>query len=264
MSFQFLYITNSVSRARFAKTNGIDFIFIDMEVIGKEARQPGNTVKNNHTIEDVLKIKKIVNPNNLLVRINPYGEHSRAEIDSVIGAGATHIMIPMINSSESVFKLHELVAERIKIVPLVETIYSLRNIEEIIRILNPAFVFFGLNDLHRELKLKFMFEVLALNLLDFPIAICRENSLSYGFGGVTKLDSGLLNSKFILNEHIRLGSSYVILSRDFSNTVNDEEFANELHLIRSYMKKDYEDIALQESSFNMKFRIQEILEKGNK
>jgi len=260
VSFEFLYITNDPKEAKFIEDKGVDFIFVDMEHIGKSERQPGDSVKNHHTIGDVKEIKKLSDPKNLLARINPYGSHSREEVEAVIKAGATHIMVPMISSIESIVEINSYINNRVFLVPLIETVFSLQNLEDIINNVMPNFIFFGLNDLHRELKLNFMFEILAMNLLDYPAYVCKKNDIKFGFGGISKFDHGVLNSKLILNEHIRLGSSYVILSRDFIKTVKKTEICHELNLIRSYTNKTQSQGMLLKSSFDLKFKIGEILQ----
>ena len=53
MSLKLMYITNRPEIAAIAEGVGVDRIFVDMEFIGKAERQPGDTVKSNHTVEDV-------------------------------------------------------------------------------------------------------------------------------------------------------------------------------------------------------------------
>lgn len=45
-----------------------------------------------------------------------------------------------------------------------------------------------------------------------------EADIPYGFGGVGRPGSGMLPAEYIIGEHCRLGSQYVILSRSFCNT----------------------------------------------
>ena len=52
-----MYITNSPEIALIAQANGVKRIWVDLETLGKEERQKGrNTVKSNHTVEDVRAI----------------------------------------------------------------------------------------------------------------------------------------------------------------------------------------------------------------
>ena len=56
-----MYITNRPDVALVAEKYGVDRIWIDLEMLGKEERQKGmNTVKSNHTVDDVRRIKPLL------------------------------------------------------------------------------------------------------------------------------------------------------------------------------------------------------------
>ena len=56
-----MYITNRPEIAQIAESAGVDRIFVDMEFIGKDARQKGlDTVKSRHTVEDAARVKQSV------------------------------------------------------------------------------------------------------------------------------------------------------------------------------------------------------------
>ena len=72
MSLKLMYITNNTEVTKIAQKAGVDRIFVDMEYIGKEERQKGmNTVKSNHTVEDVKRLRPVLSKSELLVRVNP-------------------------------------------------------------------------------------------------------------------------------------------------------------------------------------------------
>lgn len=88
-----MYITNRPEIALIAEEAGVDWIFVDMEFIGKDIRQGGlDTVQKHHTVEDVYNIKMAVKNAKVLVRINPIHDaldnyvSSKDEIDAVIKA----------------------------------------------------------------------------------------------------------------------------------------------------------------------------------
>lgn len=59
MALKLMYITNRPEIAQIAEAAGVDRIFVDMEYIGKDARQCGlDTVQSRHTISDIHAIKK--------------------------------------------------------------------------------------------------------------------------------------------------------------------------------------------------------------
>lgn len=64
---------------------------VDMEFIGKDARQGGlDTVQNHHTVNDVRNIKQAITKAKVLVRVNPIHDaldnypSSKEEIDATI------------------------------------------------------------------------------------------------------------------------------------------------------------------------------------
>jgi len=93
----------------------------------------------------------------------------------------------------------------------------------------------GLNDLHIEMKMDFMFELLAKNIIDDTIyQIRKEKKDNYGFGGIARLGEGKVDSKIIIAEHIRLGSSMAILSRSFC----DMKYENDYNKISDLFTKE--------------------------
>lgn len=78
MALKLMYITNDERIAKIAEDSGVDWVFIDLEINGKEQRQGHlDTVISRHSIRDVSKIKKVLSKSQLLVRVNPIFEGSR-------------------------------------------------------------------------------------------------------------------------------------------------------------------------------------------
>ena len=101
------YITKNPAVARIAQAAGVDRIFVDMEYIGKAQRQGGmDTVQNHHTVEDVARLRPVLDQAELLVRVNPVHPGSKDEIDRVVAAGADVIMLPMWQSVEQLSLIH--------------------------------------------------------------------------------------------------------------------------------------------------------------
>lgn len=220
-----MYITNKPEVARIAEEVGVDWIFIDMEFIGKDARQGGlDTVQNHHTVEDVMNIRKAITKAKLLVRVNPIHEalenypSSKDEIDAVIKAGADILMLPFFKTVEEVKTFVSLVGGRTKVLLLVETVEAESLIDEILEIPGIDMIHIGLNDLHLEKGMKFMFQLLADGTVDKLAAKIKAKGIPFGFGGLAQLNTGMLSGDKVLKEHYRLGSTMVIVSRSFCNT----------------------------------------------
>lgn len=214
-----MYITNDPYIAQISERAGVDRIFIDLETIGKEQRQLGlNTVKSHHTTDDVKKIRSVLKNAQLLVRINPIYEGSEDEIDTVIKNGADILMLPYFHSSTQVGRFLDIVNSRVQTILLVETPEAVEHLNEILLLDGFDECYIGLNDLHLGYKRKFMFELLADGTVDRISEKFRKGHIPFGFGGISRIGTGLLPAEKILAEHIRLESRSVILSRSFCDT----------------------------------------------
>jgi len=218
MALKLMYITNDVQIAKIAEKAGVDWIFVDLEINGKEKRQGHlDTVISKHKISDVKKIKSVLEKSKLLVRVNPIFDGSKDEIDSVIEYGADIVMLPFFKTKEEVGKFIDYVNNRAKAMLLLETPEAVHNLNSILNQRGIDYIHIGLNDLHLGYKMRFMFELLSEGIVEMLCQKIKQKSIPYGFGGVARLGSGLLPAENILAEHYRLGSSMVILSRSFCN-----------------------------------------------
>lgn len=225
MSLYLMYITNKPAVAEIAEQAGVDWIFLDMEFIGKDARQGGlDTVQNHHTVKDVANIKAAVKKAKVLVRVNPihdalpYYPSSKDEIDATIKAGADIVMLPFFKTVEEVKQFINYVDGRAKTLLLMETVEAANLVDEILEVPGIDMIHLGLNDMHLELGMKFMFELLANGTVEKLSKKIEAKGIPFGFGGIATLDGGALPGSMVLKEHVRLGSSMVIVSRSFCNT----------------------------------------------
>lgn len=225
MPLKLMYITNKPEIAKIAEDAGVDWIFVDMEFIGKDLRQGGlDTVQNHHTVDDVRKIKSALSSAHVLVRINPihddlpYYPSSKEEIDDVILAGADILMLPFFKTTNEVKEFIALVNGRAKTCLLLETPEAAKQIDDILEIPGIDMIHIGLNDMHLAMGMTFMFELLANGMVDEWMQKIKGKGIMCGFGGIAGLNTGLLPGSKVLKEHCRLGSEMVIVSRAFCNT----------------------------------------------
>lgn len=214
-----MYITNDPDTAVIAQNAGVDRIFVDMEYIGKYERQGGmDTVQNRHTVEDVKKLRGVLDRSELLVRVNPIYNGSEREINAVADAGADIVMLPMWRTADDVRTFLDIINGRAKTMLLLENSDAMKNLDSVLELDGIDEIHIGLNDLHLSLGRSFLFELLA----DFTVEdICkklRKADMKFGFGGFGRLGEGLLPAELIAAEHYRLGSSIAILSRSFCDT----------------------------------------------
>lgn len=225
MSLKLMMITNEEDIAIEAEKNGVDRIFIDLEINGKKDRQGHlDTLISEHNIEDVGRIRKIIKNSEILVRINPMYEGTKEEIDKVIDLGADIIMLPMAKTVDEISKFIEIVDNRAQTCLLLETSQALARLDDILEIDNLNELHVGLNDLHLSLGLDFMFELLSGGIVEYISMKVKSKGIRFGFGGIAKVGEGLIPAEYIIREHTRLKSEMVILSRSFHNrskTIDD-------------------------------------------
>jgi hypothetical protein len=218
----YMLITNQAQIASYAINAGVHRIFVDLEIIGKQERQGGlDTLISKHNIEDVAKVRAAIPTGNLLVRINPIHANTANEVEAVIAAGADLIMLPMFRTADDVAQLARLVAGRAGIVPLIETPEAMHNLAQITQVNGVTEIYIGFNDLHLALGLDFMFEFISNGMLQQMVSTIRAAGLPFGFGGIARLDEGLVPGRLIIAEHVKHGSSSVILSRTFHRQATD-------------------------------------------
>lgn len=251
MALTLMYITNNPDVARIAQAYGVQRIWIDLEVIGKEERQKNmNTVKSNHTIEDVRKIAPMLTTSEMLVRLNPWNRHSVQEINHVIDAGADILMLPMWRTIQEVESFIKAVDGRAKTVLLLETKEAEECLTQVLELQGIDEIHIGLNDLHLSYHLTFMFELLTNGTVE---RICKKiaaKGLPYGFGGIARLGAGLIPAERIILEHYRLGSTRAILSRTFCDGADASNIDETQQIFEENMKllREFEDHIAGEKS----------------
>lgn len=213
---ELLQITNDAALARRCDAIEGMRLWVDLERMGKAERQGGlDTFISTHELADVGRVKAVLRRARLMVRVNPLNAGSAREIDDVLAQGADLLMLPMFEAPGEMREFCRLVDGRAPVTALLETAGALASIEHWVDTPGLREVFVGLNDLHLSLGLRFMFEPLASGIVQRVAGLARARGLRFGFGGIARLDEGLLAGRDVLAEHVRIGSQAVILSRTF-------------------------------------------------
>jgi HpcH/HpaI aldolase/citrate lyase family len=219
-----LTITNSLEQAAQCDRLPGMRVFVDLERKGKAERQAGrNTFISTHQIEDIGRVKAVLQHARLMVRVNPHDsadpDATRTEVNAVIAQGADLIMLPMFGSADQLRQFAAIVDGRVPIVALLETAGALASIDEWVDMPGLHEVFVGLNDLHISLGCRFMFEPLVQGHVERVGRLAKQAGKRFGFGGIARMEEGLLPGRDVLAEHVRLGSQAVILSRTFNRQI---------------------------------------------
>lgn len=220
-----------------AQRAGVERIFYDLEFIGKSERQHGrNTVKSNNRVEDIPNVRQVLTTSKLLVRTNPIHAYTKTEVDLAIGYGADILMLPMVVDHHDVEQYVHYVDGRAKVCIMIETAAAMARLDKILQVPGVDELFIGLNDLHISMGLTFMFELLSGGLVEYIADKCNHVGMPFGFGGIARIGEGELPSDYILGEHVRLGSSSVILSRTFKGVEGVDAYARPIDLGEEVMK----------------------------
>lgn len=244
MSLELMYITNDINVAQIVDKAGVNRVWVDLEKDGKAERQKGNTVKSDHSVDDVAKVKPYLTNSKLLVRINPMNPNTKTEIEQVIKNGADIIMLPYYKTLQEVEDFLSIIAGRTRTSLLLETKEAHECLLDTLEIDGIDEFHIGLNDLHLSYNKQFMFELLIDGTVQDIVNKISKKSIPFGIGGIAKLGEGLLPAEYIIAEHYRLGSTVAILSRSFCDSKyyignsNDfeKEFIEGVGDIRKYEK----------------------------
>lgn len=229
--FNLMILTDTPEAAKTAQEAGVDRVFYDLEYVGKAERQHGrNTVLSQNDIENLPAIRKVVTTSQLLVRTNPIHAYTAMEVEKAIAYGADILMLPMVMDHHDVETYVELVAGRAKVCIMIETAAAMARLDKILAVPGVDELFIGLNDLHISMGLTFMFELLSDGLVEYIANKCNKAGVPFGFGGIARIGEGMLPSDNILGEHVRLGSTSVILSRTFKGMVGVDANARPVDL----------------------------------
>ena len=240
---EFIYITNDPELARYAQDSGVDRIMIDLEYREKRERQAHlDTVISKHSLQDINRVRNVSHNSKLQVRVNPMHSGSEREINEVISRGPDIIMLPMFKTRQEVERFISIINGRAATSLLLETSQALVRIDDILRADGIDEVHIGLNDLYLSMGLDFMFELLSGGIVEYLATKIKKKGIRFGFGGISRLGRGVVDSRLVLSEHVRLGSQIVILSRDFHGRAKslDElkiliNLEDEIKKIRSYI-----------------------------
>ena len=239
-NFKFLFITNNPNIAKFVIYNGVDRVFVDLEILGKDERQGHlNTVISRHAPEDISLLRPLLPEGSLLVRLNPVNPNTEIEVDDAIQRGADVLMLPMFRGADEVQRFCSAVNSRAKVCLLVETVDAMENLAACLEVPGVDEVHIGLNDLHLEMGCSFMFEPLVSGHVERMTETLKKAGIPFGIGGLARVGEGMLPAEMLLSEHARLGSTCAILSRTFHRQAASVEeiqaqmnFADEVQKLR--------------------------------
>lgn len=228
--------TNERSLARRADAAGVQRIGVDLERLGKRARQRGrHTWVSPHTIRDLAGLRSVLTRASLFARVNPLHHGSAEEVEAVLDAGAQVVMLPMVLTAEHSSTFAGLVAGRARVVLLVEHRDALDRMAELVAVDGVDEVHVGLNDLAISLGLPNRWLVLAGDLVVPAARIVHGAGLRFGLGGIGRVDDDTLPipSDLIYAEYARTGATGALIARSFG--ADDCDLTREVERVQTRM-----------------------------
>ena len=208
-----------------AVSSGFGRFVVDWEWRGKDRRQRGADTEINHHTPDTLRGLRRLGAAERWCRINRFGPWTPGEVEAALAAGATHVLLPMVERPGEAEGLVSLVRGRACAGILVETVAACAHAEELARLPLEA-VYVGLNDLAISRGRRFIFEAVADGTVEKLRGVF--SGTRFGFGGMTVVDGGRpIPARLLLAEMARLDCSFTFLRRSFRRDIAARDWSLE-------------------------------------
>lgn len=228
-------LTNDPKPASAADFAGVDRIGVDLERIGKHARQGQlKTWISDHEEKDLPLLRKSISSARLFARCNPIHEGSAEELNRLIGYGVEVVMLPFFHTVAEAERFIRLLDGRAAAVLLVETAEAADVVSKLCRIEDVREIHIGLNDLHLSLGWRSHFEVLASDYLDGLCKTILDAGLRLGVGGLGRAgDNDLpVPADLVYAQYPRLKAGAALISRVFFRGESPVDMAREIGRLR--------------------------------
>lgn len=231
-------LTNDIRLAREADAAGVNRIGIDIERIGKDARQ-GHlpTWISDHQEADLHPIRPLLRNARLFARCNSIHAESAEEINRLLDLGVEVIMLPFFKTVADAEHFIRLVDNRAHPVLLVETAEAAAAVADLCRIPGVSELHIGLNDMRLSLGWPSHFHVLSS---DFLASLCEQilnAGHRLGVGGIGRAgDNDLpIPADLVSTQIVRLGATASLVSRAFFRDPTPTNLNLEFAKFRSWL-----------------------------
>jgi len=233
-------ITADPELVQAADEAGVDRIGIDIERIGKLARQ-GHVAHARlaaHQLDDVATVAAHTRHAAVFARLNPLHEGSTEEVERALQLNARVLMLPYFTEAKEVASFVQIVDGRAEAVPLVETAAAVDRLSELVAIPGLREIMVGLNDLQLSLALTNPFEIVVSDRMQAIAECVRGAGLRFGFGGLARVDDTSLPipPDLIVAQYARLGASSAWLARSFFRGITASEVGPAVRALRERLR----------------------------
>jgi len=226
-AFTLTLLTDDPHLAVEADRAGVQRIGVDLETIGKAARQRGyDTRLSTHTWDDLDVMAGVVCRAGLFLRVNPIHDGTDQEVERALASRARVLMLPSFSTAWEVERFVGSVQGRARVIILVERAAAVARIREILSVPGVDEVMLGLNDLRLQFSVANHFEMLASPVVEMLASEVLGHGLPLSIGGVGRVgdDSLPVPVDLVLAQYPRLGATGAWLSRSFCRAASDVEF----------------------------------------
>jgi hypothetical protein len=233
--FVLTLFTNDQELASAADLAGVDRIGVDLEQIGKYARQGQlNTWISDHAEKDLATLRTSISKAHLFARCNPMHVGSAEELDRLMAYGVEVVMLPFFHAVSEAEQFVRLLDGRATPVLLLETAEAAAVVSELCRLEDVREIHIGLNDLHLSLGWRSHFEVLASDYLAGLCATILEAGVRLGVGGLGRAgDNDLpVPADLVYAQYPRLGAGAALISRAFFRGAAPVDMTREIGRLR--------------------------------
>ncbi len=212
-------VTSDPETAAAVDAAGVDRVGIDIERMGKLARQ-GHLSEariSDHQLDELSGVAARVTRAELFARLNPLHAGSGEEVERALALGARALMLPYFSSRREAAAFVDMIGGRASPVLLLETAAAVERLPEIVSVKGVSEIFIGLNDLRIGLGLSHPFEVVVSDLMDTIASRVLDAGLRFGFGGVARFDDCTLpvQPDLVYSQYPRLNATSAWLARSF-------------------------------------------------
>ena len=235
-AFTLTLLTDDPDLAIEADRAGVQRIGVDLETIGKAARQRGHDTRlSTHTWGDLDVVGGVVARAGVFVRVNPIHDGTDREVERALASRASVLMLPSFSTTWEVERFVTSVRGRAHVVILVEQAAAVARIREILSVPGVDEVMLGLNDLRLQFSVANHFEMLASPVVEMVASEVRSHGLPLSIGGVGRVgdDSLPVPVDLVLAQYPRLGATGAWLSRSFCRAAAGVEFATAVAELRA-------------------------------
>ena len=222
---EILLFTADVPLARLASAAGLAGVVVDWEDRRNSVdRSQADDGDGPDTVDDLRSVAAVSSAK-VLCRINAVGERTACEIERAVAAGATHILVPMVETTDQIERVVELVRGRVGVGIMVETMLASARARDLAKV-PVEFVYVGLLDLAISRGEGNVFRALA----DGTAQHLREcfGNTRFGIGGVTVVDAGSpVPCHTLMRELARLRTDIVFARRSLKRDLAGRDLAVE-------------------------------------